>query len=178
MPAIHWANRDFQTAYEESKAQVDGPYADNFTAIRVLAQSAAYSGHHEEAIAAAERAFELRGVVGMLALTHAVAGNTEEARGYVEILEGRDMNGGIANRIAQIYAVLGDREKTLEWLEWEPPSFALPWIVNHPQMDAFREDPRFQALFRRHNLALEPGRIAPVPLPPEPPDLPEARSGG
>ena len=178
LPAVHWGRRDFQTAYEQSKAQVEGAYADDFTAIRVLAASAAYAGHHEEAIAAAERAYELRGVVGMLALTHAVAGNTAEALRHVETLEGRVMNGGIAARIAEIYAVLGDREKTFEWLEWEPPKFSLPWIIMYPQMDAFREDPRFQALFRKNNLALEPGRITPVPLPPQRRDLPEVRPNG
>ena len=178
LPAVHWGNRNFQTAYEESKAQVEGDYADDFTAIRVLAQSAAYSGHHEEAIAAAEKAYELRGVVGMLALTHAVAGHTEEALGHVETLEGRVMTGGIAARLAEIYAALGNREKTFQWLEWEPPTFSLPWIINKPQMDAFRDDPRFQALFRKHNLALESGRIAPVPLPPQQRELPEVRPTG
>ena len=87
------------------------------------------------------------------------------------------MNGGIANRIAQVYAALGNREKTLEWLEWEPHSFAQPWLINHPQMDTFREDPRFQALFRRHNLTFVPGQHAPVPLTPEEPELPAARPG-
>jgi serine/threonine-protein kinase len=178
IPVLYWARRDYQSAYEESKAHVEGSYADDFTAVRVLASSAAYAGHHEEAIAVAERVRELRGLVGMLALTHAVAGNTEEALGYVETLEGRVMNGGIAARLAEIYAALGDREKTFEWLEWEPPKFSLPWIIHNPQMDAFREDPRFQALLRKNNLALEPGRISPVPLPPQQRELPEARPTG
>ena len=179
LPAVHWGNQDFQTAYEESKAQVEGAYADDFIANRVLARSAAYSGHHDDAITAAEKYRELGGGVRMLALTHALAGNTEEALGIVEWLEQyKPMSSGLAGVLAEIHAALGNREKTFEWLEWEPPKFSLPWIVFYPPMDAFREDPRFQALFRKHNLSLEPGRIAPVPLPPQRRELPEARPGG
>jgi serine/threonine-protein kinase len=179
LPAVHWGNQDFQTAYEESKAQVEGAYADDFFANRVLAKSAAYSGHHEQAIAAAVEYRELGGGVRMLALTHALAGNTEEALALVEWLEQyKPMSSALASVLAEIHAALGNREKTFEWLEWEPPKFSLPWVIFYPPMDAFREDPRFQALFRKHNLALEPGRIAPVPLPPQQRNLPEARPGG
>lgn len=88
------------------------------------------------------------------------------------------MNSARARSLVMIDAALGDREKTFQWLEWEPPLFSLPWIINHPQMDAFRDDPRFQALFRTFNLALEPGRVAPVPLLPEHPGLPEVVPNG
>lgn len=53
---------------------MEGAYADNFTAIRVFARSAALAGHHEEAIAAARKANELRGGIALLAFTHALAG--------------------------------------------------------------------------------------------------------
>ncbi len=178
LPAVYFGSRDFQTAYEEAKKLVEGAYADNFTAIRVFARSAAYSGHYEEAIAAARKANELRGVIGVLALAYAAAGRTEEARRYAEELEQRPMDASRAKSLVEIYATLGDREKTLQWLAWEPPLFSLPWLLNQPTMDAFREEPAVQALFRRMNLGLEPGRIAPVPLPPEHRDLPEAEPIG
>jgi len=174
LPAVYqFRSRDFQAAYEEAKKLVEGTYADNFTAVRVLAVSAAYSGRYEEAIAAAWKLNEMRGGVAMLALTHALAGRTEEARRFAEQIEQRPMDANGAKNLAEIYAALGDREKTLHWLAWEPPMFSLPWLFNHPSMDAFREEPAVQALFRRMNLAFEPGRIAPVPLPPEHHDLPE-----
>jgi hypothetical protein len=114
----------------------------------------------------------------MLGRVAAVAGRTEDAWRFAEELEAGPMNAARAQTLAQIYASLGDREKTFHWLEWEPQSFARPWIIMWPQMDAFREDPRFQAMFRRMNLALEPGRIAPVPLPPEHADLPKVSATG
>lgn len=178
LPAVYFGSRDFQTAYEEAKKLVEGAYADDFTAVRVFARSAAYSGHYDEAIAAAWKANELRGVIGMLALTHAAAGRTQEARRFAEELEQRPMNASRAKSLVEIYATLGDREKTLQWLAWEPPMFSLPWLFNLPPMDAFRDEPEVQALFRRMNLGLEPGRIAPVPLPPEHRDLPEAEPIG
>jgi tetratricopeptide (TPR) repeat protein len=179
VPAIYWASRDFERAYVESKAQMEGAYADNFIVALVLARSAAYSGHHEEAIAAAEKFHELTGLTRMLALTHAIAGNTEEALAYVEGLEQvRPMNPALARELAEIQAVLGNREKMFHWLEWEPHRFSLPWIVLFPSLDPYREDPRFQALFRKFNLALEPGRITPIPLPPQETGLPEGRSDG
>jgi tetratricopeptide (TPR) repeat protein len=178
IPAVYFGSRDFESAYEEAKKLVEGDYADNFTAIRVFARSAAFAGHHEEAIAAARKANERRGVLGLLALTHAAAGRTEEARRFAEELEQRPMDASRAKALVEIYATLGDREKTLQWLAWEPPMFSLPWTFNLPMMDAFRDEPAVQALFRRMNLGLEPGRISPVPLSPEHPELPEVTSTG
>jgi tetratricopeptide (TPR) repeat protein len=177
LPGVYFASRDYQRAYEEAKRLVEGDYADDFTAVRVFARSAAYSGHHEEAIAAAWKANELRGVLGMLALTHAAAGRTADARRFAEELELRPMNPARATALAEVYAILGHRQKTLQWLEWEPPMFSLPWILHHPSMDAFRDEPAVRALFRRMNLGLEPGRIAPVPLPPDRQGLPDANPG-
>jgi serine/threonine-protein kinase len=172
MPALHWSTRDYDRAYEEAKANIEGGWADNFTANYVLAGSASLSGRHEEAIAAAWRMNEMRGVVGMLGQVHAAAGNVEEALGFARELEQRPMHGGRADALAHIYAILGDTEKTLYWLEWEPRLFVQPWTLQYHYMDPLRENPRFQALLRDANLALEPGWDFVVALPPEEEGLP------
>jgi TolB-like protein/Tfp pilus assembly protein PilF len=172
MPALHWSTRDFDRAYEEARANIDGGWADNFTANYVLAASAAHSGRHEEAIATAWKMNELRGVVGMLGRVNAAAGNVEEALGFAERLEQPPTHAGQADALAHIYATLGDMEKAMDWLEWEPRSFAQPWSLQWHYFDPLRENPRFQALLREYNLALEPGWEFPVALPPEREGLP------
>ena len=59
--------------------------------------------------------------------------------------------------IATIYAGLGDRSHTLDWLEraYEGRAPTLVFINVDPRFDAFRDDPRFRALVRRIGL---PGR--------------------
>ncbi len=53
--------------------------------------------------------------------------------------------------IAVVYAGLGDREKTFEWLEkaYEARSFELSWTRVLAVYDDLRDDPRFQDLTRR-----------------------------
>jgi hypothetical protein len=87
-------------------------------------------------------------------------------------LEQPPTHAGQADALAHIYATLGDMEKALDWLEWEPRSFAQPWSLQWHYFDLLRENPRFQALLREYNLALEPGWEYPVALPPEQEGLP------
>jgi hypothetical protein len=115
----------------------------------------------------------LAGTYGMLARTHAFAGRTEEAHRFIAEMENGPMHSGRADALAHTYAILGNWEKTIEWLEWEPPFFGQPATLILPSLDPFRNEPRFQARLKSYNLALEPGWTAPVPLPPEREGLPE-----
>jgi serine/threonine-protein kinase len=174
IPALYWfGDRDLEKAYEEAKRNVEGAYGEHPTALQVLAVSAGLLGRHDEASAAADKRYELLGVLGLLALTDALAGNTEEARRLAEEMELKPMSSGRAKWLALIYAAMGDREKTLQWLEWEPPDWALPWALVRPEFDAVRDEPLYQALLRKMNLALESGSVSPVPLPPERAGLPD-----
>jgi hypothetical protein len=120
---------------------------------------------------------ELRGVIGMPGRVHAAAGQVDEALRYAKELKQLPMHSGRADARAQIYAMLGDTEQALDWLEWEPRSSVQPATLRWPYMDTLRDHPRFQALVHDVNLALDPGWTAPVPLPPEQESLPEDGAG-
>jgi hypothetical protein len=71
------------------------------------------------------------------------------------LLENRKRNYLAASYVALIYAPLGDKEKTLEWLERAVAEHDA-WVTYlnvTPEFDDLRSDPRFPALVRRIGLA-------------------------
>jgi hypothetical protein len=55
---------------------------------------------------------------------------------------------------ASVYAFLGDKEKTLEWLEkaYQQREFQILYIKISPNYNFLRDNPRFQDLMRRIGL--------------------------
>lgn len=55
---------------------------------------------------------------------------------------------------ARLYAVLGDRDRAIEWLgkAIEERNFAIPFLKVDPDFDIVRPDPRFSELLRKLNL--------------------------
>jgi tetratricopeptide (TPR) repeat protein len=73
-------------------------------------------------------------------------------RGRVEVLLERRRRGWIpSDQIMFQYAVLGDRDATLAWLDsmYVERSKGIGWIPFDPLNDFLRGDPRFEALLRR-----------------------------
>jgi serine/threonine-protein kinase len=173
LPALYWWSGDEERAYAEAKEVVED-YPDNVTALNVFSVSAAALGLYDEAIAALEKllALDPLSLVG-LAETYALAGRREEALRIAREVEA-EWSPPPAEGLFHLYAALGNREEALRWLEYEPSSFTLPWVWANPAVDALRDDPRFQAVFRRMNLRFEPGRRAPVAIPVVPPEPPGA----
>ena len=56
--------------------------------------------------------------------------------------------------IAADYAVLGEADSTIVWLEkgFDSPSFLMTFIATDPRFDWLRDDPRFQSIIRRLGL--------------------------
>jgi len=119
----------------------------------------AYLNRAPEALASAARAETLIAAGGetpllraWLGVLYAKAGKTERAREAVARLE--RIAPGVTNDpvdIAAVHAVLGDREKTLRWLErgYATRSPSMVWIPHLLFFDAFREEPRFRALVEK-----------------------------
>ena len=66
-----------------------------------------------------------------------------------------EINPTNAYRIAEGYAMLGEKQLALNWLEkaYELELNSLPQINNHVHFNFLRSEPRFQALLEKMNLA-------------------------
>ena len=99
-------------------------------------------------------------MVAALGHTLAASGRPQEAR---ELLSELRERGGERFappfNIAMVYAGLGERDLTFEWLEkaYESRSLWLIFLNVHPMFEHLRPDPRFKALVRHMGLpALTP----------------------
>ena len=126
---------------------------------RCLGRAHMLAGRYEEALAEYRRAIEQmpddpRAQSG-IAQTYARAGNRPAARRILDSLVTVSRTRYVSPvPIAYIYASLGDRDRTLEWLERAVGERA-GWVVDiykAPEMDFLRSDPRFVRLLRRMGL--------------------------
>ena len=115
-------------------------------------------GRQEEALKAFEKAVELNRSPTTLSnrgFAYAVTGKHSDATAILNELEGQYSKGQkIAFQIAGLYAGLGDRDRTIEWLEkaYQDRSSILPIVKWYPHFKSVRDDPRVKDLFRRINL--------------------------
>jgi serine/threonine protein kinase len=109
------------------------------------------SGRHEEAIAtyndvvARYPAWKWR-----LGNAYALAGRRSEALQIANEIEGKP-GSHVDFGLGVIYAVLGDVDQSLRWLEkaYQTRDSYMPWIGVEPVLAGLRADPRFQNLARR-----------------------------
>jgi TolB-like protein/Tfp pilus assembly protein PilF len=116
-------------------------------------------GRGEEAIAELQKAASLSGgepaELGLRGHAYASAGRRAEAQRVLAELNGLSKRSYVPPfDIALVYAGLGEKRQSLEWLEraYEDHSFRLTWIKVWPQLDSLRGESRFHDLLRRMNL--------------------------
>lgn len=121
-------------------------------------------GMIEDGLEEVKRAGEVSGSPSYpdLAYAYIKAGRPEEARELLaRVLQlsdgGRRLAtiGGGSVAIGGVYAVLGEKDRAVEWLEraYEERSGYLPNIATDFVFDSLRDDPRFHSLLKRMNLA-------------------------
>jgi TolB-like protein/Flp pilus assembly protein TadD len=121
----------------------------------------AYSekGMHSEAIAALQTAAGIDDsplIRGVLACALERAGRRAEAQKVIDDLILASKNKFVSQTsIAMGYAGLGDVDKAFEWLNkaLESHDEQIIWIYKHPMFATLRNDPRYQELLKRLNLA-------------------------
>jgi serine/threonine-protein kinase len=127
-------------------------------ALIVLPEASHVLGRHDEAV---DQLVELYTVLGdqevadVLRRGYAGGDYPEAMRGAAEILEARAASSFVPPTfVMRLYAMAGDREKTLEWLErgyaaHEPDA---PYMGGNQILEFVSGEPRFQQLLRRLNL--------------------------
>ncbi|MHC4541898.1 MAG: tetratricopeptide repeat protein [Planctomycetota bacterium] len=149
----HLSAGQYDEAIDEARKSLE-LYSDFPAGLYALGSAYAAKGMYEEAIKAHQRAGVLsREWKAGLGLTYAMAGRLAEARLVLAELEA-DHTPWDTWFIAQIYAILGEKDKAFRWLEaaFEPPHHTyVPWIRHSPAFKPFHDDPRFGDLLRRLN---------------------------
>ena len=94
-------------------------------------------------------------IVSLIGYTYAVSGRTAEARQVLEELRGLSSRRYVSPyHLAIIYAGLGARDETFQWLEraYDDREVRLTILRFAPEFAALRSDPRFTRLLQRMNL--------------------------
>ena len=148
-----WAGQ-YDKAIEEAQKSLD--LAPDFpVALNVLGNVYAEKGMYEEAIKAQRKAADLSPEwKSGLGRTYAMAGRQDDARLRLAELAA-DPEPWDIFFIAEIYAILGEKDEAFRWLEaaFEPPHHSyVPWIKLFPGFKPLHDDPRFADLLRRMNL--------------------------
>jgi tetratricopeptide (TPR) repeat protein len=86
-----------------------------------------------------------------LARTYAALGQRTEAQRVARELEQESRQRYVsADRIASIYAALGERDSAFHWLDraYRERSAGLVWLASDRRWDPIRSDPQFQRILR------------------------------
>jgi tetratricopeptide (TPR) repeat protein len=117
-------------------------------------------GKYEDAIKSYLRTFELMGerrdINLGIAGCYALMGKREEAQKILNNAVAAERSEYIsAEAIAEVFAVLGEKDQTFDWLEkafQERDPALINYLKNVHRFDAVRSDPRFTNLLRRIGL--------------------------
>jgi TolB-like protein/Flp pilus assembly protein TadD len=90
-----------------------------------------------------------------LAILYARAGRLDEARATLQAVQALSQKQFVSPYgIASYYAVTGDNDRALDWLEkaYSERDGTLVWLKVHPRLDGLRGEPRFRDLLARLRL--------------------------
>ena len=150
---LYYYWRRYDRAVEQARAAVDlSPGPGN--AWWVMAQAYRALGRNDEALAAAERS----GFDGHRWLAIHLSGRRDEERRYADESARSSTAVQRPYTIACLYAWLGERDETLRWLEraYAAGQNDLALLVNAPEYDFLRSDPRYVDLVGRLGLPVQP----------------------
>jgi TolB-like protein/Flp pilus assembly protein TadD len=161
LACVYWMARRYDPAISELQEMVElDPgfvWAQGGLAWAYLGKSMT-----QAAVTAAHKGVQLspESTVYRAALAEACAanGNREEAAKILEELQTLPKRHYVTPYyLGRVYAVLGERDEALQWLEtaYRERASLMAFLKTDPQLDILRDDPRFEDLMRRMNF---PGR--------------------
>lgn len=137
-----------------------------------LAEAYDRSGRYEEALAEHDKATALAGepsqgwlsMAGLLKDTYQKLGGKDYWQKRLEVTRKLyDENAVTAKAVAEVYAIMGDKEQALGWLEksYQEHDRFLVFVKVQSEFDSLRSDPRFKALVAKLFSARESAKQSP-----------------
>jgi tetratricopeptide (TPR) repeat protein len=154
----YYMARDYTAAIKQNRESVE--LDPNFAAAHLLlGEDYLKAGIYGEGVNELKRAATLSGgsplYTAQVAVALAAAGRNREALQIAHALETNSSKRYVSPYgLAQIYAALNDRERTLKWLQvaYNDRAIWMGYLAVDPAFDRYRSDPRFQELLRRVGL--------------------------
>jgi TolB-like protein/DNA-binding SARP family transcriptional activator/Tfp pilus assembly protein PilF len=154
---VHYHQGDYQRAIDQFDRTLE---LDPQFVVAHVWRALSYEelGDGARSLAGLRRAVELSGGGGnraRLARASAIAGDTATARALLRELEAREGGEYVpAFEIAKVHEALGDRTRTLRWLERAQAerSHSMVFLAVDPQLRRLRDDPVFRRLVREMGL--------------------------
>jgi TolB-like protein/tetratricopeptide (TPR) repeat protein len=140
-------------AIAEARRSLDLNPSNAPAALLALGDALLQAGRVDEAIETHQRlASAVAPGRGVLGHTYAASGRAAEAQRIADELESEPPGPWNAFWLASIHAALGNPDRALDWLAYEPSHAWLPWVRNLSWFRSLRGDPRFVELVRSMNL--------------------------
>jgi len=154
----HYLARKYDSAIEQGLSTVE--LDPNFAASHlVLGEAYVQAGHRDRGLAELQSATTLSGnsplYLAQVGVAYASEGRKTEALQIVTQLQTMSVNRYVSPYgLAQIYAVLNEKEQTFKWLKIAHDDRAvwMSYLAVDPVFHSYRSDPRFQDLLRRVGL--------------------------
>ncbi len=160
--------RRFEEGYQVARTTLDAE-PRNLPMLHGLSFLSSRLGHHEEAIAAAQKSVDLMGkashTLSRLGSAYAQAGNPEAAEAVLAEMDEIAARRHISSyHRALVHCALGRTENALDLLEraFETKDAKVLWSGVDPELDSLHGHPRFNDLLRKlnHRLAALPTLLA------------------
>jgi TolB-like protein/DNA-binding winged helix-turn-helix (wHTH) protein/Flp pilus assembly protein TadD len=154
----YYLARNYESAIKQGRNTVD--LDPNFAASHLLLGEAyVQNGLPEKGLAELQSAASLSGnnplYLAEVAVAYASMGKRTDALQIVDQLQATSASRYVSPYgLAQIYAVLKDKEQTFKWLQvsYDGRAVWMSYLAVDPVFDAYRSDQRFQDLLRRVHL--------------------------
>ena len=153
----HYFARNYEMSIEEYEEALE-LYPDFAPAHWHYGWALEQTGRYDEAIGEAQKAIDISAnplYIASLAHAHAIAGNSQEAKGLLQELDEISLENYVSPyHLAVVYGALGEIDLAFEWMEraYDEQNVWIGYLNVDPRVDPLRSDPRFATQIARARL--------------------------